>query len=81
MKQDSFINYPNSDLLMQNMNDDNGEGGDVNVWKDASSADSRNTSIFPNALLMVYTDTMATMPTIANLPSYATYFKFQPNHK
>ena len=34
------MNHPNYDLLVQNMIDDNGKGGDVNVWKDAFSSDS-----------------------------------------
>ena len=40
MKQNSFINQQNSDLIVAiYINDDNEEGGDVNVWADAYYSD------------------------------------------
>ena len=41
MKQNSFINQQNSDLIVAiYINDDNEEGGVVNVWADAYYSDS-----------------------------------------
>ena len=40
MKQNSFINQQNSDLIVADINDENEEGGDVNVWPDAYYSDS-----------------------------------------
>ena len=49
MKQNSFINQQNSDMIVADINDDNEEGGDVNVFQAIGS----NQATFKQAILLL----------------------------